>query len=164
MECTGFPIDQIEEENLTSIDLDALNKDSESEAESMVKIVTDLFYDEQFKKEHPKIYKRIEIEIETLRGLIKMRKSDEEAHDALLSAIIARKDNASLYRAMSEIQKTSIAITNKIHDTLDRLNNICAELSDNTSMENVDDESLMDGNSNAHRGTKSFIKDVLNCE
>lgn len=161
-----FPIDGLPAEELSLIDIDAINADSEEEAKSMVNIVTNLFYDEEFKKAHPQIHKRIELEIETLRGLIKMRKADEESHDALLKAISENHTNASLYRSMAEIQKTSIAITNKIHDTIDRLNKICADVTSGSEMINEDEQ--FEGENpkkiKAHRGTKEFIQELLDNE
>lgn len=156
-----FDIDGLQEESLCPIDLDALNADSEKEAEDIIKIVTGLYHDENFKNRHPQVQKRINIELETLRGLIKMRKADEEAHDALIQAIGENKSNASLYRSMAEIQKTSISITNKIHDTIDRLNNICKayqlELQFEPGDENQEDKQETTG---AHRGSKSFIEEM----
>lgn len=163
LDLNNLPIDDLPEEDLLHIDLAALNEDSTTEAKSMVEIVTDLFYDEQFKKEHPKIHRRIEMEIETLRGLIKMRKADEEAHDALLQAIVENKNNASLYRSMADIQKTSIAISNKIHDTLDRLNKICSDLTTEAplSINEGGAEETEDSSTKAYRGSKDFIKEML---
>lgn len=159
-----FPIDQLPEEDLFDIDVDAINKDSEQEAHNMIKIVTDLYQDETFKKKHPQAQRRIEMELETLRGLIKMRKVDEEAQDALLQAISANKSNGSLYRAISDIQKTSIALSNKIHDTIDRLSIICKDFQndlqfDEPESDNTEQKRPLSG---AHRGSKAFIEEMSN--
>lgn len=157
-----FNIDDLHEEDLITIDLDAINSDSEKEAKDIIKIVTDLYQDDRFKERHPQVQRRIELELETLRGLIKMRKADEEAHDALILAITENKNNASLYRAMSEIQKTSIQLTNKIHDTIEKLNTICKgfQLELEFDGPEQDDEDMPETRA-AHRGSKSFIKDML---
>lgn len=156
-----LPVDDLISEDLLMIDMDALNTDSQKEADSMVRIVTDLFYDEKFRQEHPQAARRIEMEMETLRGLIKMRKSDEEAHDALLQAISENKNNASLYRSMAEIQRTSIAISNKIHDTVDRINKTCSDLTVATQMAEPDEsEENKPKKAKAHLGTKSFIEEM----
>lgn len=155
-------IDNLPTEDLIHIDIDAINEDSKKEASDMIRVVTDLFYDEKFKEQHPQAQRRIEMEIETLRGLIKMRKADEEAHDALLQAIAENKSNASLYRSMAEIQKTSIALSNKIHDTIDRLNNICKEFTIDMPVEETEQSSEDTEQKNgAHRGSKSFIESML---
>lgn len=158
-----FPIDDLPAEDLCPIDIDAINADSENEAQNMIRIVTDLYQDEKFKERHPQAQRRIEMELETLRGLIKMRKADEEAHDALLRAISENKSNASLYRSMAEIQKTSIALSNKIHDTIDRLNNICKAFQLELPFEEGLDEpdQPKEKGPEAHRGSKSFIESML---
>lgn len=161
MSTQNLPVDDLFEENLLLIDMESLNEDSKNEARSMVRIVTDLFYDEQFRNSHPQACRRIEMEMETLRGLIKMRKADEEAHDALLQAIGENKNNASLYRSMAEIQRTSIAISNKIHDTVDRINKICSDLTATTQLAPEDEEEPDEPRrSKAHLGTKSFIEEM----
>lgn len=155
-----FPIDQLPEEDLFEIDMVAINKDSESEAHEIIKIVTDLYQNEEFKAKYPQAQRRIEMELETLRGLIKMRKVDEEAMEALLQAISTNKSNGSLYRSMAEIQKTSIALSNKIHDTVDRLDAICKDFKldppgqDDTEEDEDDDSPI----NIACRGTKAFIE------
>ena len=156
-----FSIDDLKPEDIAPIDINAINVDSEKEAHDMIKIVTDLYQDEQFKNRHPQAQRRIEMELETLRGLIKMRKADEEAHDALIQAIAANKSNASLYRSMAEIQKTSIAITNKIHDTIDKLNTICKGFQLELPFESPDNKEDKPEKTQAHRGSKSFIEEML---
>lgn len=161
-----FPIDNLKPEDICPIDLDAINTDSEKEAHDMIKIVTDLYQDATFKDRHPQAQKRIEMELETLRGLIKMRKADEEAHDALISAITENKSNASLYRSMAEIQKTSIAITNKIHDTIDRLNTICKGFQLELQFDEPDkpEDDKPQQKTQAHRGSKAFIEEMIKSE
>lgn len=153
-----FPIDQLPEEDLFDIDIEAINIDSEKEANSMIQIVTNLYQDEGFKKKHPQAQRRIEMELETLRGLIKMRKVDEEAQDAIIEAISANKSNGSLYRSLSDIQKTSIALSNKIHDTIDRLSTICKDFQHELPIEEeIQDNKPVTG---ATRGTKAFIEEM----
>ena len=155
-----FPIDQLPEEDLFEIDMDAIDKDSESEANNIIKIVTDLYQDEEFKKKYPQAQRRINMELETLRGLIKMRKVDEEALEAIIQAISANKSNGSLYRSLAEIQKTSIALSNKIHDTVDRLNVICKDFQVGLPVEELSQDNDDTPKSGAHRGSKAFIEEM----
>lgn len=154
-----FPIDQLPEEDLFEIDMDAIDKDSESEANNIIKIVTDLYQDDEFKKKYPQAQRRINMELETLRGLIKMRKVDEEALEAIIQAISANKSNGSLYRSLAEIQKTSIALSNKIHDTVDRLNVICKDFQVGLPVEELSQDDN-EPKSGAHRGSKAFIEEM----
>lgn len=160
-----FPIDSAGLENIVEIDLESINKDSEKEAKDILETVSSLFMDEKFKERHPQVRKRIKLELDTLRGLIKMRKTDEEAHDAIILAISENKSNASLYRSLAELQKTSIQISNKIHDTMDRLNNICKgfqlELPFEEFKDEEDDSEEPNETSKVHRGTKDFIKEMI---
>lgn len=160
-----FPVDQLPEEDLFEIDIAAIDSDSEQEAQEIIEIVTDLYQNEDFKKKYPQAQRRIKMELETLRGLIKMRKVDEEAMNALLEAICVNKSNGSLYRSMAEIQKTSIALSNKIHDTVDRLNEVCKGFRldppdpDDNPLEDTsddDDEDVM----KPCRGSKAFIEQM----
>jgi hypothetical protein len=159
----NFPVDDILAEDICPIDIEAIDAEASAAARDMLQTVTDLYQDDKFKERHPQAQRRIEMELETLRGLIKMRKADEEAHDALLRAISENKSNASLYRSMAEIQKTSIALTNKIHDTIDRLNSVCKgfqlELDFDDKMSDVTTDVNETG---THRGSKSFIQDMIN--
>lgn len=167
LESMTFPVDDEDTEDLVlDIDLEALDSASEEEASDMVRVITDLFYDEDLRKSHPRKFKRIQLEIETLRGLIKMRKTDEKAHDALIKAIIDNKSNPSLYKSMAEIQKTSIAITNKIHDTIDRISQLCTELMDDDHKDNMvlEEDNGMEVGESIHRGTKEFIEEMLSSE
>lgn len=160
MDDDQFPIDDLPQEEVFFIDIDRMNEDSEKDAKDMVEIASSLILDESFKKEHPKVQKRIALEVETLRGLIKMRKADEEAHDALLKAISENKSNASLYRSMAEIQKTSIAVTNKIHDTMDRLGEICKGFQIDTPLQDGEQPEQAP-ETKFHRGSKEFIKQMM---
>lgn len=155
-----FPIDELPQEDLFEIDMVAIDKDSADEAHEIIRIVTDLYQNEEFKAKYPQGQRRINMELETLRGLIKMRKVDEEAMEALLQAISTNKSNGSLYRSMAEIQKTSIALSNKIHDTVDRLDAICKDFKlDPPGPEEPEDEGVVEDNPNpACRGTKAFIE------
>lgn len=143
------------------IDTLAIELESEKEASHILQIVTSLFCDTNFQEQNPKLYALVNLELETLRGLLKMRKSDEKAHDALLAAISENKSNASLYRAMAEIQKTSISISNKIHDTIDRLNKACENVLKEQSTMLLENVATQEDNSETHRGTKSFIQAML---
>jgi hypothetical protein len=157
-----LPVDDLAPEDICPIDIDAIDEEAAADARDMIKIVTDLYQDDHFKDRHPQAQRRINMELETLRGLIKMRKADEEAHDALLRAISENKSNASLYRSMAEIQKTSIAITNKIHDTIDRLNATCKAFQLELEFKDEPGEDEQAPASSVHRGSKSFIQDMLN--
>lgn len=157
----GIFQDDLIEDSLTIINVDEINNDATIVAQQMIDNLSQFYYDEEFMKAHPQIRKRINDELETMRILLKMRKADEEAHDALIKAISANNNNASLYKALTNIQNSILSITTKMSEIVDRLNNMMKgfqlELQFEKSEEG-DDEEL---DKNIHRGTKEFIKQMV---
>lgn len=162
----SFPTDDLELDAAVSIDIEAIDTDSKESAQEMIKTITDLYHDEKFMAAHPQVKRRIDLELETLRGLIKMRIADETAHDAILSAIASNKNNASMYRSLSEIQKTSLAITTKIHDTIEKINGFMKGYQLELPFdENKDEETETESKpTKVHRGSKDFIASMLEDE
>lgn len=155
-----FPIDELE--GVYDIDMDGLDNDSKNNAGEVIEIVTSLYSNEKFMKAHPQIKKRVDLELETLRGLIKMRKADEIAHDAILKSISENKNNASMYRSLADIQKTSLSITTKIHETLDRLQNMLKGFQLEIEFDAEEEEEEKEEKpKDLHRGSKSFIQQML---
>ena len=101
---------------------------------------------------HPMAKKRIDTELESLRVLIKMRKADEQAHDSIITAIASNSNNASLYRALTDIQKTILAITSKISETIIGINNILKGF----QLE-INFDKPAEPESDSTRGSKDFI-------
>lgn len=157
-----FDIDDMNLENAVQIDIPEIDKDSTETAERMVHDMEGLYYDEEWIRNHPRIKKRIDIELESLRSLIKLRKANEQAHDAILNGISNNNDNASLYRALGEIQRTSLSITKQINDTVIGLDEILKQyqLDD---MPEIQTRSSGDEEEDLpmHRGSKSFIKEQI---
>ena len=97
----------IDGENMIEpIDMDEISDDAEKNAKEVVDNLSKFFYDEEFMRNNPKLKKRVDEELEALRVLIKMRKADEVTHDILIKAISGNSGNASLYRSLSDMQKT----------------------------------------------------------
>ena len=148
-------IDQLPVEPLLDIDLDEIDHLASIDAGDMVKKISDVVTDEEWLRNNPAMKARIGVELETLRGLVKMRRTNEKAHDALVMAITRKPDSGSLYKALTDMQRTGIAITAKINEVVESLTNL---LKSKTQEMILNDE---DEHSNAHRGTKSFISDLL---
>lgn len=150
-----------------AIDIDGIDLASEASAKDMVDNISRFYYDEEFMQAHPDVKKRIDVELESLRILIKMRKADESAHDVIVKAISANNSNASLYRAMTEMQKTIVTITTKINEIVTGLNNMLKgfqlELNFDEHKNDVEDTDEEDSTNrkNAHRGSKEFINLML---
>ena len=154
------PTDLIDQgEDVVHIDTESLGEEAQSEAEEFIKTLTSAYYDEGCLADNPSLKKRVAAEVESLRLLVKMRKSSEIIHDLAIKAIGGNSGNASLYRAASETQKTLMSIHTKIDETVDRLTNMLKnyQLEINFEGENKEGDEQP---SDAHRGSKDFIEEM----
>lgn len=157
------------------IDLEDLDSASSETAKSMIQNLNDLYGDEEILKKFPQTKARLDVELETLRGLIKMRKADEAVHDTILSAISTTPNNASLYRSLADIQRTSLQITEKIDTSMKSINTIIKSFqtemdhatgrfevgTPESSIEDTGNGDTEEGKINdkgIYRGAKSFIQ------
>ena len=151
---------------VVNIDIVEIEDRSIYDAKSMVDNLSKFYYDEEFMKENPSLKKRIDGELESLRILIKMRKSDERTHDILLGAIAKHSSNASLYRALTETQKTILSITTKINDIVNALNGLLKnyqleiQWKDETIATEESEEDSIEEVKDIHKGTKAFIEQM----
>lgn len=155
--------DLIDTEEIVNIDMDEVGEESIKSANSVISNIIDLYSDEEFMSKNPKLKQRIETELESLRVLIKLRKADEITHDLIIKAISQKPSNASLYRSMTDIQRTILCVTTKIEDVIKGLSGILKnyQLELNFKEDAVDateDESDESDNNGIYRGSKDFIK------
>lgn len=158
---------EIDGMQLIDIDLDCINESAKEDAISLIDNLSKWYYDEDFMQKNPNFKKRVDSDLESLRILFKMRKADEEAHDILVKAIAGNSSNASLYRSLSDMQKTVISITAKINDIVDGLNNMMKgyqlelnfDSQENQQNPNEDTEDVS-SNLMTHRGSKDFIQQM----
>ena len=158
------------EEDVVNIDTDRIDTDSLKEASELVENLKDIYADPEFMKANPKFATRLKAEVENLRILMKIRKSDEVAHDVLLGAIGRNSSNASLYRSLSDIQRTILSTTSelstKVKDINTMLKNIQLELNFKQEPEQKTDPEngeIIEGNQTEQttfRGSKDFIKQM----
>ena len=157
------PTDLIDQgEEVVHIDTEALGEEAQSEAEEFIKTLTAAYYDEGFLAGNPSLKKRVAAEVESLRLLVKMRKSSEKIHDLAIKAIGGNSGNASLYRAASDTQKTLISIQTKIDETIDRLTTMLKNYQLEINFENENEEGGDDDEqpSDTYRGSKDFIEEM----
>lgn len=149
----------VDGEQIIDFDIDGIDKSSADDAASLVQNLSKLYYNEEFMSANPTFKKRVDADLESLRILIKMRKADEVAHDNLLKAIAGNSSNASLYRSLTEMQKTIISITTKMGEIVTGLNNLMKgfQLEINFQEPDTDEDDLMDFSKDTHRGSKEFI-------
>ena len=114
---------QIDQDNLGyDIDLDDIGDGSKRAAADMIENLSRLYCNSEFIAAHPTFKRRVDSELETLQLLIKMRRADEIVQDNLIKAISANSKNASLYKALADIQKTILSISVKMDSTIATLN------------------------------------------
>jgi hypothetical protein len=122
-----------------------------------------VYFDEEFMKNNPRFKERLDVELESLRVLVKMRKSDEIAHDLCLRSIGMNTNNASLYKALSGIQSSMLSIQRQMDDTVKNINNLLKNVQlelnfDNNQQNNTQGQQEIPLDSNTTRGSKKFIE------
>lgn len=167
---SGDVIDGID---IVNIDIDAIGDEAEGKAKTLIEDLAKFYYDEDFLKANPNFRKRVDNDMESLRMLIKMRAADEVTHDVLIKAIAANSSNASLYRALTNVQTTILQITTKIETIVNNLTTMIKgyqlELNFKLEQEQMmnddeDEEVTVDNVSSQHRGSKSFIEQMNKIE
>ena len=162
--------------DIVNIDIDAIGDEAEGKAKTLIEDLTKFYYDEDFLKANPNFRKRVDNDMESLRVLLKMRTADEATHDVLIKAIGANSSNASLYRAMTDVQKTILQITTKIETIVNNLTTMIKgyQLEINWKLEQEqlmksdepeeESEMTIEDVSTQHRGSKSFIEQMNKLE
>ena len=166
--------DVIDGLDVVNIPIEEIGAEAEGKAKTLIEDLTKFYYDEDFLKANPNFRKRVDNDMESLRMLLKMRSADEVTHDVLIKAIAANSGNASLYRALTNVQTTMLQITTKIEAIVNNLTTMIKgyQLELNFKMEqeqlreehNEDDEMTVDDVSTQHRGSKSFIEQMNKIE
>ena len=166
--------DVIDGLDVVNIPIEEIGAEAEGKAKTLIEDLTKFYYDEDFLKANPNFRKRVDNDMESLRMLLKMRAADEVTHDVLIKAIAANSGNASLYRALTNVQTTMLQITTKIEAIVNNLTTMIKgyQLELNFKMEqeqlreehNEDDAMTVDDVSTQHRGSKSFIEQMNKIE
>lgn len=154
----GADVDGMEE-NLINIPMDDIDDESINRAKALIGNLSEIYADAEFIENNPKFVQRLDAEVENLRILIKMRATDEVTHDCIVEAICKNSTNASLYRSLTDIQRTILNISKQIDDKVIAINNLLK----NIQLElNFDDKEEKDDSNdgNHYRGSKDFISDM----
>lgn len=154
--------------DVVNIDIEGIGKNADNKAKNLIEELAKFYYDEEFLKSNPNFRKRVDNDMESLRMLLKMREADEVTHDVLIKAIAANSGNASLYRALTQVQTTILQITTKIETIVNNLTTMIKgyQLEINFKFENEhnQDNSENDSYNTTHRGSKSFIEQMTKLE
>lgn len=153
---------------VVNIDIDSISKNADNKAKSLIEDLAQFYYDEEFLKSNPNFRKRVDNDIESLRMLLKMREADEVTHDVLIKAITANSGNASLYRALTQVQTTILQITTKIESIVNNLTTLIKgyqlELNFKIEQEQIQNGEVDETTNTTHRGSKSFIEHMAKLE
>ena len=149
------------QEIIEDIHIDELSQEAVNMANSMVKNLSNIYYNDDFMSQHPKLKTRIDIELENLRILIKMRKTDETLHDIAAKAIAGNSSNASLYASVTRIQDNLLDIQKQMDQTITNLNNLLrgyqTEINFEQPVENENNTQQSEKLEGLSRGSKGFI-------
>ena len=148
----------VEDINIADIEEEAKNASF-----ALCRNLREVYFDEEFMKNNPRFKERLDVELESLRVLVKMRKSDEIAHDLCLRSIGMNTNNASLYKALSGIQSSMLSIQRQMDDTVKNINNLLKNVQlelnfDNNQQNNTQSQQEIPLDSNTTRGSKKFIE------
>lgn len=151
------------EELVEEIDMDEINSESEASAIDMVMNLSKIYFDEEFMEENPGLKKRIESWIESMRILIKMRKSSERSHDILMKNLPSQPTNASLYRSQAQIEANLLSIQKQMEETVSSMTNLLKnyqlEINFRQSQDDDKEEDKVE-EKDTHRGSKTFIQQM----
>ena len=145
------------------INIADIEEEAKSASFALCKNLREVYFDEEFMKKNPRFKERLDVELESLRVLVKMRKSDEIAHDLCLRSIGINTNNASLYKALSGIQSSMLSIQRQMDDTVKNINNLLKNVQlelnfDNNQQNNTQGQQEIPLDSNTTRGSKKFIE------
>ena len=151
---------------LVDIDMEGIDRSSKDDALALVENLSKLYCNEEFMRQNPNFKKRVDHELESLRILMKMRKADEVAHDLIVNAIAGNSSNASLYKSLSEIQKTILSITKQMSDVITGLNTLLKgyQLEINFETPAEQEEESETPSKKTSRGSKEFIEMMRRAE
>lgn len=144
------------------INIIEIEEQAKSASFALCRNLREVYFDEEFMKKNPRFKERLDVELESLRVLVKMRKSDEIAHDLCLRSIGMNTNNASLYKALSGIQSSMLSIQRQMDDTVKNINNLLKnvqlELNFDSNQQNNTGQQEIPLDSNTTRGSKRFIE------
>lgn len=147
------------------IDVQEIEKVAKEESFAMCKNLRDIYFDEEFMKKNPKFKERLDIELESLRVLIKMRKSDEIVHDLCLKSVGMNPNNGSLYKSLTGIQKSMLNIQIQMDNTVRNINNLLKNVQlefdfEQQKQENPTENEPVANDPSVTRGSKRFIEQM----
>lgn len=156
-----FDVDGVED--VYTIDIDLIEKESGILAASQVSNLLTLYHNRDFCDQHPAFKKRVDSEIESLRKLYKITKYNESLLDHLITTISNNPSNASLYAAADRLESKIMQADKEIKLILNEFNKLCTTYQTEINFSDQSSEMTSSTNTMVTRGTKAFI-DAINAE
>lgn len=154
------PTDDLPMDMAVDIPIEEISEKANQDAIDLIENLRDLYADQDFLDNNPGFKKRLYTEVDNLRVLLKMRRADEVTHDSIIAAISRKSENASLYRALTDVQRTMLNISKQIDDKVSGINNLIKNIQLEFNYEKKDEEESEIDLSKHYRGSKDFIKDM----
>ena len=111
-------------DEIVIINTEQITAEAKCDAFNMMEDLMKVYGDEKFMKEHPDYKKRLDIEMNNLTDLIRMKRADNEVHDILVRAIGKDPTNASLYSSLNKMQSSILSIQKQQNEIIEKLNNL----------------------------------------
>ena len=163
-ETGGLSVDEPITESVY-IDMEEINRNAKNDSLFMLKDLAKIYGNERFMAEHPEYKKRLDLELESIRVLLKMRRSDEITHDILVKQIGLTPNVAGMYTALQKIQSAMVAIENKLDEKVRIVNGLLKNYQmelpfDQPEEETAEEQSGEPSGAGRYRGTKAFIVEM----
>ena len=144
------------------IDVNAIEAEATEAAFALCKNLREVYFNDEYMSSNPQLKKRLDAEIESLRVLVKMRKSDEKIHDICVKSVGMKPSNASLYAALTRIQSSLLSIQKQMDETVKNIDAICknVQLEFNFNHNDEEADNTVKLTPGTHRGTKAFIEQM----
>lgn len=156
-----FSVDDPISEDAIFIDTEDISRKANDDARFMLKDLTKIYGNEKFMAAHPDYKKRLDMELESMRMLLKMRRADEITHDLLVKQIGMNPSNAGMYSALNKLQKSLLDIQTKLDETVKNVNNLLKNYQLEIPFEeDTKEEDADKPRGDSHRGSKAFILEM----
>lgn len=144
------------------IDMERIDAEAENDSTTLCNNLEKIYGNREFMDAHPDYKKRLDIEIENLRVLIKMKMSDESVHDIAVKAIAANPSNASMYQSLIKVQSSLLDIQKRTDDVVKNINTLLKGYQTELNFDEFEDPTREPENNGGSvvRGTRAFIQEM----
>lgn len=151
-----------EDLEVMDINLDEISEESDQSAQQLLSNISSMYFDKAFMDAHPSFKSRVDAEVESFKLLYKLRRVDEVVQDTLIKSISSSTRNASLYKALSDMQRTILSITAKMEESTQNLEKLMKEyqvMAQADPLEGVmESQESEETPGSLSRGTRDFIR------